>query len=147
MFGKISVVHARPPNLFPFRRTLRTSKHHPHRVKMLYEMIGVVRPGRLSEVKEIARTAGKIVLDNNGVVRGVSNWGTFLLPKPALKLQTTHHAGHHFIMRFDASANSQHLLRRTMSLDPRLIRYSIVKIGTKFEDIKDVEGVADFKSS
>ncbi|KAF2252337.1 37S ribosomal protein Mrp17 [Trematosphaeria pertusa] len=112
---------------------------------MLYEMIGVVRPGRLSEVKEIAKTAGKIVLEKNGVVRGVTNWGTFLLPKPAKKLQTTHHVGHHFIMRFDASARTQHALRRTMSLDPRLIRYSIVKMGTKFEEIKDVPGTASFR--
>ncbi|KAL6709088.1 hypothetical protein ACN47E_001904 [Coniothyrium glycines] len=112
---------------------------------MLYEMIGVVRPGRLSEVKEIVRTAGKIVLDQNGVVRGVSNWGTFLLPKAAKKLQTTHHYGHHFIMRFDAGARTQHSLRRTMSLDPRLIRYSVVKMGTKFEEIKDVPGKAAFR--
>ncbi|CBX96467.1 hypothetical protein IAQ61_005661 [Plenodomus lingam] len=112
---------------------------------MLYEMIGVVRPGRLSEVKEIARTAGKIVLDARGVVRGVTNWGTFLLPHPAKKLQSTHHYGHHFIMRFDASARAQHTLRKTMSLDPRLIRYSIVKMGTKFEEIKDIGGEAKFR--
>ncbi|KAH8722402.1 37S ribosomal protein Mrp17 [Phaeosphaeriaceae sp. PMI808] len=104
-----------------------------------------VRPGRLSEVKEIAKTAGTIILSQRGVVRGYSNWGTFLLPKPAKKLQSTHHYGHHFIMRFDASARAQHALRRTMSLDPRLIRYSVVKMGEKFEHIKDVQGVATFR--
>ncbi|KAF1921404.1 37S ribosomal protein Mrp17 [Ampelomyces quisqualis] len=112
---------------------------------MLYELIGVVRPGRLSEVKEIAKTAGSIILAQRGVVRGYTNWGTFLLPKPAKKLQSTHHYGHHFIMRFDASANAQHLLRRTMSLDPRLIRYSVVKMGEKFEDIAEVGGRAEFR--
>jgi small subunit ribosomal protein S6 len=93
----------------------------------------------------IAKTAGTIILSQKGVVRGYSNWGTFLLPKPAKKLQSTHHYGHHFIMRFDASARAQHALRRTMSLDPRLIRYSVVKMGEKFEDIKDVDGVAKFR--
>ncbi|KAH7113737.1 37S ribosomal protein Mrp17 [Dendryphion nanum] len=112
---------------------------------MLYEMIGVVRPGRLNEVKEIAKTAGRIVLEKNGVIRGVTNWGNFLLPKPAKKLQTTHHTGHHFIMRFDASPKTQHMLRRTMSLDPRLIRYSIVKMGVKLEEIKAVKGTAEFR--
>jgi small subunit ribosomal protein S6 len=48
-------------------------------------------------------------------------------------------------MRFDASARAQHALRRTMSLDPRLIRYSVVKMGEKFEDIKDVGGEAKFR--
>jgi small subunit ribosomal protein S6 len=86
-----------------------------------------------------------MVLEKHGVVRGVTNWGTFLLPKPTRKLQTSHNVGHHFIMRFDASARTQHALRRTMSLDPRLIRYSIVKMGTKFEDIKDIAGQAHFK--
>jgi small subunit ribosomal protein S6 len=85
------------------------------------------------------------VLEQKGVVRGVTNWGTFLLPKPAKKLQSTHHTGHHFIMRFDASPKTQHMLRRTMSLDPRLIRYSVVKMGIKLEDIKDVPGKADFR--
>jgi len=104
-----------------------------------------VRPGRLSEVREIAKTAGTIILRSSGVVRGFTNWGTFLLPKPAKKLQTTHQYGHHFIMRFDASARAQHTLRKTMGLDPRLIRYSVVKMGEKFEAIKDVEGGARFK--
>jgi small subunit ribosomal protein S6 len=37
------------------------------------------------------------------------------------------------------------MLRRTMSLDPRLIRYSVVKMGIKFEEIKDVPGTAEFR--
>jgi small subunit ribosomal protein S6 len=93
----------------------------------------------------IAKTAGTIILSQRGVVRGYTNWGTFLLPKPAKKLQSTHHYGHHFIMRFDASAKAQHALRRTMSLDPRLIRYSVVKMGEKFEDIVEVGGKAEFR--
>ncbi|KAF2489611.1 37S ribosomal protein Mrp17 [Lophium mytilinum] len=111
---------------------------------MLYELIGIVRPGRVSEVKEIAKTAGSIIINSGGVVRGYSNWGTFLLPAPAKKLQSTHYTGHHFIMRFDSSAKSQHALRRTMGLDPRLIKYSVVKLGSKLEDIKDVPGEAKF---
>jgi small subunit ribosomal protein S6 len=31
-----------------------------------------------------------------------------------------------------------------MGLDPRLIRYSVVKLGSKLEDIKDVPGEASF---
>jgi small subunit ribosomal protein S6 len=48
-------------------------------------------------------------------------------------------------MRFDASPKTQHILRRTMSLDPRLIRYSVVKMGEKLEDIKDISGKAKFR--
>ncbi|KAB2581305.1 putative 37s ribosomal protein mrp17 protein [Lasiodiplodia theobromae] len=113
---------------------------------MLYELIGIVRPGKIHEVKEIAKTAGSIVLNSGGVVRGVTNWGVFQLPKPFRKHQVTHYAGHHFIIRFDASPRAQHALRRTMGLDPRLIRHSVVKLGSKLEDIVDVPGVAPWGS-
>ncbi|OJD31195.1 mitochondrial 37s ribosomal protein 16 [Diplodia corticola] len=154
---------------------------------MLYELIGIVRPGRVHEVKEyaaaastqpappvartamaslplppirkhlsltperrtryrIAKTAGSIILNSGGVVRGVTNWGVFQLPKPFRKHQVTHYAGHHFLLRFDASPRSQHALRRTMGLDPRLIRYSVVKLGDTLDDIVDVPGVAPWGS-
>ncbi|KAK8220165.1 hypothetical protein M8818_000581 [Zalaria obscura] len=111
---------------------------------MLYELIGVVRPGNLLEVKEIAKTTGNIILNSGGVVRGISNWGTFLLPKPARKAQKLYHNGHYFIVRFDSSARTQHAVRRTLGLDPRLIRYNIVKMGSTLEQIKDISGSAEW---
>ena len=90
--------------------------------------------------------AGTIILNSGGVVRGVTNWGVFQLPKPTRKHQMTHTSGHHFILRFDASAAAQHQLRRTMSLDPRLIRYTLVKMGSKLDDIADVPGDAAWGS-
>lgn len=92
----------------------------------------------------IAKTAASTVLSRNGVVRGLTNWGTFLLPKPLRKHQTLHHTGHYFIMRFDSSAQTQHAVKRTMGLDPRMIRYSVVKMGSTLEDIKDVAGTAEW---
>ncbi|TKA69552.1 hypothetical protein B0A49_05736 [Cryomyces minteri] len=114
---------------------------------MLYELIAVVRPGKLFEVKEIARTTGNIVLNAGGVVRGITNWGTFPLPKPLRKHQTLHHTGHYFIMRFDSSARAQHAVRRTLGLDPRMIRYSVVKMGSTLEQIKEVGGKAEWNGA
>ncbi|KXL44032.1 hypothetical protein M433DRAFT_166725 [Acidomyces richmondensis BFW] len=114
---------------------------------MLYELIGVVRPGRgVNEIKEIAKTAGSLVLSSGGVVRGITNWGTFLLPKPFRKQGATYTQGHYFIMRFDSSAKTQHAVRRTLGLDPRMIRYSVVKMGDKLEDIKDIGGKAEWET-
>jgi len=45
-------------------------------------------------------------------------------------------------MRFDSSARAQHLLRKTWNADPRLLRYSVVKMGNKLEEICDVGGKA-----
>lgn len=106
-----------------------------------------VRPNRgVSEIKEIAKTTGNIVLSAGGVVRGITNWGTFLLPKPARKQGATYSTGHYFILRFDSSAKTQHSVRRTLGLDPRMIRYSVVKMGSKLEEIKDVAGTAEWNS-
>lgn len=43
-------------------------------------------------------------------------------------------------MRFDSSGPVQQEVRRTLGLDPRMIRFSVVKLGSKLEEIKDVEG-------
>jgi len=107
---------------------------------MLYELIAIVRPGSLNEVREIARNVGLQVLHSGGVVRGYTNWGPFRLPKPTTKHQARHTEGYHFIVRFDSSATAQKAIRRTLGLDPRMIRFSVVKLGSKLEEIKDVEG-------
>ncbi|TDZ18959.1 37S ribosomal protein MRP17 [Colletotrichum sidae] len=96
---------------------------------MLYELIGIVRPGSLAEVKEIALTAGQIVLRNGGVIRGLSNWGTFMLPRPISKAQMKHKSGHYFVMRYDASSKTHADMRSTINLDPRVIRTAHVKLG------------------
>ncbi|KAK5117798.1 hypothetical protein LTR85_008773 [Meristemomyces frigidus] len=104
-----------------------------------------VRPGRgVNEIKEIAKTTGNIILSAGGVVRGITNWGTFLLPKPARKQGAIYNQGHYFILRFDSGAKTQHAVRRTLGLDPRMIRYSVVKMGSTLEEIRGVGGKAEW---
>ncbi|KAG4441271.1 hypothetical protein IFR05_003262 [Cadophora sp. M221] len=96
---------------------------------MLYELIAIVRPHNLMEVKEIARTAGSLILRNGGTIRGIKNWGVWSLPKPTRKHQARYDEGHYFIMRFDASSKIQDDIRKTLGLDPRMIKFSSVKLG------------------
>ncbi|KAI1773650.1 ribosomal protein S6 [Hypoxylon cercidicola] len=96
---------------------------------MLYELIGIVRPGNLAEVKEIVFTAGQLVLQQKGVIRGIANWGVFLLPKAISVHQMRHRTGHYFAMRFDSSVATQHAVRNMLALDPRMIRHASVKLG------------------
>jgi small subunit ribosomal protein S6 len=93
----------------------------------------------------IARIAGREILANNGVIRGITNWGVCQLANGARSKmgKTTHHAGHFFIMRFDASSQTQHTIRRLMGLEPRLLRCTVVKMGHKLGDISDVPGQAE----
>ncbi|KZZ90099.1 37S ribosomal protein Mrp17 [Ascosphaera apis ARSEF 7405] len=89
---------------------------------MLYELIAVT------------------VLRGGGVIRGYTNWGVFMLPKPTTKHQTRHTHGHHFIMRFDAPSEIQQQIRNTLSLNPRMIRFGVVKLGDRLDQIKDIGG-------
>ena len=43
-------------------------------------------------------------------------------------------------MRFDSSGAVQSSIRRTLGLDPRMINFSVVKLGDKLDEIKNVEG-------
>lgn len=120
-----------------------------------------VRPGALHEVKEyssfpdqphipltvasrIARATGSIILSSGGVIRGITNWGTFLLPKPTRKHQTRYHSGHYFVMRFDSSGKAQNMVRTTLGLDPRMIKFGVVRLGKTLDEIKDVPGKVEW---
>ena len=43
-------------------------------------------------------------------------------------------------MRFDSSTATQEMVRRTLGLDPRMIRFSVVKLGATLEEIGKVKG-------
>lgn len=117
---------------------------------MLYELIAIVRPGNVKEAKEIARNASSLILRSRGVIRGITNWGPFLLPKPTRAHQTKHHHGHYFLVRFDASAAAQAAMCRALKLDPRMIRFSVIKLaerlGTRGQiaGLEAVEGRVDW---
>ncbi|KAJ5677082.1 37S ribosomal protein MRP17 [Penicillium maclennaniae] len=102
---------------------------------------------QLTFAYRIARNAGVQVIRSGGVVRGFTNWGPFRLPRVTTKHQARYSEGHHFIMRFDASGPVQTSIRRTLGLDPRMINFSVVKLGDKLEEIKDIEGKVQWNKS
>lgn len=93
----------------------------------------------------IARTAGALILAHGGVVRGLTNWGPFLLTKTVKKNQARHDSGHHFILRFDASPFVQELVKKTVAIDPRMVRCGVVKMGGRLKDIVDAKGVVEWQ--
>jgi small subunit ribosomal protein S6 len=79
-------------------------------------------------------------------VRGLTNWGVFRLPKPTKGLTrggVRAHAGHYFIVRFDSDAATQKEVKRILKLEPRMLRFSVVKLGTSLEEISAHGGVAE----
>lgn len=99
------------------------------------------RPEDILIRSRIARTTGALILKSGGTIRGIKNWGIFALPKKTRKNQQQHQDGHYFIMRYDASSKTQDDVRTTLGLDPRMIKFSTVKLGDgKLESISKISG-------
>jgi small subunit ribosomal protein S6 len=62
------------------------------------------------------------------------------------KNTVTHNTGHYFVVRFDSSARTQHAVRRTLGLDPRMLRYSVVKMGSTLEELRSVVGEVQWRA-
>jgi small subunit ribosomal protein S6 len=50
-------------------------------------------------------------------------------------------------MRFDSSSPVQKEIQRSLGLDPRMIRFSVVKLGSTLEEIKDISGKVEWNDS
>jgi small subunit ribosomal protein S6 len=75
------------------------------------------------------------VLNGGGVVRSIKNWNQQLLPRRVRKHQTYYDRGHYFLMRFDSNPETQKGLRDVLGLDPCMIMFSVVKLGSKLEEV------------
>ncbi|KAK4131516.1 hypothetical protein BT67DRAFT_444578 [Trichocladium antarcticum] len=112
---------------------------------MLYEMIGIVRSGNLNEVKEIVLTAGQMILRQGGVIRDVSNWGVFMLPRTISRNQSRYTKGHYFVLRYDAGIGAHNAVSKTLAMDPRVIRAGAVKLGNGKLETLSRFGAVDWK--
>ena len=77
-------------------------------------------------------------------MRGLTNWGPYLLNKPTKKNQLRHDSGHHFILRFDASPAVQELVKKTVAVDPRMVRCGVVRMGGRLKDIAEAKGTVEW---
>ena len=50
-------------------------------------------------------------------------------------------------MCFDSSASVQQSIRRTLGLDPRMVRFAVVKMGSTLDEIKDITGEVEWNDS
>ncbi|KZT62065.1 hypothetical protein CALCODRAFT_490641 [Calocera cornea HHB12733] len=86
-------------------------------------------------IQGLVRSSAKQILDRGGVVREIKSNGTKVLPQRMRSHQTNHDIGDYWIMRFDASPKSMVLLTDALRQDPRVIRWTTIKLGEKLRDI------------
>ena len=58
-----------------------------------------------------------------------------LLPKRITKHQANHERAHYFVMKFDSNAGTQQELRSMLGLDPRMVKFSVVKLGSGLREV------------
>ena len=81
-----------------------------------------------AEIKEIVTATGSVILAQHGVIRSVKNWGRFLLTHPLNRNLQHHVEGQHFVLRFDCAPAAMLELKRKLAMDPRMVRYNILKL-------------------
>ena len=48
-------------------------------------------------------------------------------------------------MRFDSSAQTQDTVRKTLGLDQRMVRFSVVRLGRTLEEVRKVGGGVEWR--
>ncbi|KAK2463210.1 hypothetical protein APHAL10511_004865 [Amanita phalloides] len=82
-------------------------------------------------IKQLVQQSATHVMQAGGVVRALDYLGTSTLPQRMNK----HTRGDYWTMHFDTSPRILQSLNRLMRQDPRVIRWSILKLGSKVDEI------------
>ncbi|CCL99862.1 uncharacterized protein FIBRA_01887 [Fibroporia radiculosa] len=86
-------------------------------------------------LKQLVHQASSHVLTNGGVVRRFYNMGTLSLPQRMRRHKQYHQIGDYWMMYFDASPRTLHDLNAIMRRDPRVVRWTMLKLGDRVEDM------------
>ncbi|KAF7306134.1 hypothetical protein HMN09_00768700 [Mycena chlorophos] len=75
------------------------------------------------------------ILDAGGVVRNIGSWGTRQLPQRMRRHGNYHEIGDYWTMHFDTAPRTLLTLNRLMRQDPRVIRWTVIKLASRPEDV------------
>ncbi|KDN41794.1 hypothetical protein K437DRAFT_258139, partial [Tilletiaria anomala UBC 951] len=102
----------------------------------LYELLCIAAYSAESALlRDLIRSSSRLVLDNGGAVRGVQYWGRRTLPQRARAHQQWHTEGDYFLMQFDTNPRTLETLYGRLRADPRVVKYTALKLGDKLQDI------------
>ncbi|KAI0675044.1 ribosomal protein S6 [Trametes maxima] len=86
-------------------------------------------------IKDLVTRAATHILDNGGVVRRLDSWGTQTLPQRMRRAKQNYNIGDYWSMQFDASPATLRGLNGILRHDPRVIRWTALKVGEKVDDV------------
>ncbi|POY74308.1 hypothetical protein BMF94_2502 [Rhodotorula taiwanensis] len=113
----------------------------------LYELVCVAKHhSSLSPLQTLIRTSSALISDNGGVVRHLDHWGTRNLPQ-RMKVgkrrgggggageDAVSSTGDYFTLRFDCNPPTLQTLTSRLRLDPSVLRFTTLKIGSTLDQI------------
>ncbi|KAK7053367.1 hypothetical protein VNI00_003993 [Paramarasmius palmivorus] len=74
-------------------------------------------------------------MNSGGVVRKIDSWGTRVLPQRMKRHKQIYGLGDYWTLHFDASPRTIQSLNKIMRQDPLVVRWTVLKLGSKVEDI------------
>ncbi|KAG6903025.1 hypothetical protein C0995_007458 [Termitomyces sp. Mi166 len=91
--------------------------------------------GEYKYIRELVRQTATHVLNNGGVVREIKYLGTLTLPQRMRRHKAVHSVGDYWTLHFDTAPRTLRTLNAIMRGDPRVIRWTVLKLADKVEDI------------
>jgi len=90
-------------------------------------------------ISELVKQTAEAVMQRGGVVRSLDSWGTRLLPAVMKRHEQRHTVGDYWTIHFDASPPVMKSVNFQLGKDPRVIRWTVTKLGEKLNDIAGVK--------
>ncbi|KAJ7072242.1 ribosomal protein S6 [Mycena amicta] len=102
----------------------------------IYQMVCIAAHfPEYKHIQGLAKQSILHILDAGGVVRKIDSWGTRALPQRMRRHGNYHEIGDYWTMHFDTAPRTLLTLNSLMRQDPRVIRWTVLKLGSRPEDI------------
>ncbi|KAJ6558617.1 ribosomal protein S6 [Mycena vulgaris] len=102
----------------------------------IYEMVCIAAHfPDYKHIQGLARQTALHIMDAGGVVRKIDSWGTRTLPQRMRRHGNYHEIGDYWTMHFDTAPRTLLTLNSIMRRDPRVVRWTVLKLGSRPEDI------------
>ncbi|KAF5316872.1 hypothetical protein D9611_003974 [Ephemerocybe angulata] len=102
----------------------------------LYQMFCITKHyPEYMHIRELIRQSATHVMNQGGVVRKIESWGTRTLPQRMKRQGPYVNVGDYWSLYFDTSPRTLRSLNGIMRRDPRVLRWTVLKLADKVEDI------------
>ncbi|KIK09198.1 hypothetical protein K443DRAFT_671684 [Laccaria amethystina LaAM-08-1] len=102
----------------------------------LYQMLCITKHyPEYKHIRELVRQSAMHIMKEGGVVRSINSWGTRTLPQRMKRQGPYVDVGDYWTLHFDTSPSTLRSLNGIMRRDPRVLRWTVLKLGDRVEDI------------